>query len=61
MFSHCGSDGTGSGGSIDINSWIEFNGRRYRVLQVEDPNERGEYYEILATERGDRNLLKNQA
>lgn len=38
---------------IDGSKFILFDQRRFRILDVEDPDERGRFYDLLAEELGD--------
>ncbi len=41
---------------IDGSKFIVFDQRRFRILDVEDPDERGRFYDLLAEELGDVDL-----
>lgn len=46
---------------ISTETWIEFEGDRYRILHVEDLDKRHEWLKLVCTERGDKGNAVNAA
>lgn len=45
--------------NITIQNWVEYQGQRYKIMDIENQNENDKFYVISCTVRGDNNLRTN--